>query len=62
MNEYLKDRIECLKEFFPCFKEEGDKKHVSSWLKLFIFIFYHSYVMNNGEDKRPPLGEPSLKY
>ena len=38
--QQIKDRTECFDDHFPCNKEEGDRNHVSNWLKLFILYLH----------------------
>ena len=53
MNQYVKDRIECFDDLFPCMKEDCDKEHVSNWVS--VFRFFHNHVRVNGEIGRAPM-------
>ncbi|HEY6536490.1 MAG TPA: hypothetical protein VIY08_11945 [Candidatus Nitrosocosmicus sp.] len=35
--QYIKDRIECFDDYFPCRKNKCKIKHVNQWLKLFVY-------------------------
>jgi putative transposase len=58
MNQSLKDRLECLDDLFPCFREECDLEHVNNWIK--VFRFYHNYVRVNEEIRSAPLQYDTL--
>ena len=34
--QYIKDRIECFDDYFPCRKNKCKLKHITNWFKLFI--------------------------
>jgi hypothetical protein len=34
MNQSLKGRLENFDDLFPCFKEDCDRKHVDSWIRV----------------------------
>ncbi len=38
--QYIKDRIECFDDYFPCRKKNCKLKHVKNWLNL--FVDYHN--------------------
>ena len=35
--QYIKDRIECFDDYFPCRKKNCKLKHVKQWLDLFAY-------------------------
>jgi putative transposase len=53
MNQYVKDRVECFDDLFPCMKEDCDKEHVSNWVR--VFRFFHNHVRVNEEIGRAPM-------
>jgi|SRR5580658_111876 putative transposase len=53
MNQYVKDRVECFDDLFPCMKEGCDKEHVNNWVR--VFRFFHNHVRVNGEIGRAPM-------
>ena len=34
--QYIKDRVECFDDYFPCKKKKCKLKHVRNWLNLFV--------------------------
>ncbi len=53
MNQYVKDRLECFDDLFPCMKEDCDKEHVDNWVR--VFRFFHNHVRVNEEIGRAPM-------
>jgi putative transposase len=41
--QYIKDRIECFDDHFPCRKKDCDRQHIWNWLKLFV-LYLHSGI------------------
>ena len=58
MNQFIKDRVECFDDLFPCFREGCDRKHVHNWIS--VFRFYHNYVRENEETGKAPLQADGL--
>jgi len=41
---YIKDRTECINDYFPCRKDNDCKlKHVINWLSLFVDMHNRDY-------------------
>jgi putative transposase len=53
MNQYVKDRVECFDDLFPCMKEGCDRGHVDNWVR--VFRFFHNHVRVNEEIGRAPM-------
>ena len=34
--EYIKDRIECFDDYFPCMKQKCKLQHIINWFNLFV--------------------------
>jgi putative transposase len=43
--QYIKDRIECFDDYFPCKKKKCKLKHVKQWLNLFS-DYYNKEVVS----------------
>jgi hypothetical protein len=52
LNETFKDRVECFDDYFPCWKEECNRRHVFLWIKM--FYFYYNFVREHSELGFPP--------
>jgi putative transposase len=46
VNLYLKDRIECFDDNYPCIKEDCNLFNVYNWMQFFVSVYNDSIVNN----------------
>ena len=50
VNQYLKDRIECFDDYYPCMQiEKCNLFHVHNWIQFFVSM-YNDTIANNNYD------------
>ena len=42
--QYIKDRTECLDDYFPCRKNKCGLNHIKQWLKLFVYHYNQEII------------------
>ena len=46
VDQYLKDRIECFDDYYPCMQNECNLFHVYNWIQFFVSM-YNDTIANN---------------
>src|ERR1044072_6144869 len=50
VNQYLKDRIECFDDYYPCMQNECNLFHVHNWIQFFVSMYndttFENYFIN----------------
>ena len=47
VNQYLKDRIECFDDYYPCMQIECNLFHVHNWIQFFVSMYNDTITNNN---------------
>jgi putative transposase len=48
VNQYLKDRIECFDDYYPCIGNECNLFHVYNWIQFFVSM-YNDIISNKND-------------
>jgi putative transposase len=55
VNQYLKDRIECFDDYYPCIRNECNLFHVYNWIQFFVSMYndtiFENYFINELNDR-----------
>jgi len=46
VNQYLKDRIECFDDYYPCIRSECNLFHVHNWVQFFVSMYNDTIYKN----------------
>jgi putative transposase len=55
VNQYLKDRIKCFDDYYPCIRNECNLFHVYNWIQFFVSMYnditFENYFINELNDR-----------
>lgn len=50
VNQYLKDRIGCFDDSYPCMQNDCNLFHGNNWIQFFFVTMYNNTIANNTYD------------